>query len=131
MAASANPCICSSRAKVKARHYPSRCRRLNKRFLYPVFRAQGEKRKQMSQRDRRRNQAADRREGAGQSGAGGNDKPAKSLSGVDGMAPVYQLPVTRRPGRPLVLSLPAIWFITGHGDTNVHTASPDNLREHK
>jgi hypothetical protein len=77
------------------------------------------------------NQAADRREGAGQSGAGGNDKPATSLSGVDGMAPVYQLPVTRRPGRPLVLSLPAIWFITGHGDTNVHTASPDNLREHK
>ncbi len=69
--------------------------------------------------------------GAGQSGAGGKDKPATSLSGVDGMAPVYQLPVTRRPGRPLVLSLSAIWFITGHGDTNVHTASPDNLREHK
>ena len=63
--------------------------------------------------------------------AGGNDKPATSLSGVDGTAPVYQLPVTRRSGRPLVLSLPAIWFITGHGDTNVHTASPDNLREHK
>ncbi len=33
--------------------------------------------------------------GAGQSGAGGKDKPATSLSGVDGMAPVYQLPVTR------------------------------------
>ncbi len=32
--------------------------------------------------------------GAGQSGAGGKDKPATSLSGVDGMAPVYQLPVT-------------------------------------
>lgn len=73
-----------------------------------------------------------RPEGGGRkSGAGGKDKPATSLSGVDGMAPVYQLPVTRRPGRPLVLSLSAIWFITGHGDTNVHTASPDNLREHK
>ena len=48
----------------------------------------------MSQRDRRRNQATDRRNGAGRSGAGGNDKPATSLSGVDGTAPVYQLPVT-------------------------------------
>ncbi len=37
MAASADPCICSSRAKVKARHYPSRCRRLNTGFLYPFF----------------------------------------------------------------------------------------------
>ncbi len=37
MAAPANPCICSSRAKVKARHYPSRCRRLNTGFLSPFF----------------------------------------------------------------------------------------------
>ncbi len=85
MAASAHPCICSSRAKVKARHYPSRCRRLNTGFLPPVFRPQGEKRKQMSRRDRRSNKATDRRDGAGWSGAGSNGKPATSLSG-DGCA---------------------------------------------
>ena len=65
MAASADPCICSSRAKVKARHYPSRCRRLNTGFFSPVFRPQGEKRKQMSRRDRRSNKATNRRDGAG------------------------------------------------------------------
>ncbi|ALT46271.1 hypothetical protein K28_p00485 (plasmid) [Klebsiella pneumoniae] len=65
MAASAHPCICSGRAKVKARHNPSRCRRLNAGFLSPVFRPPGEKRKQMSQRDRRSNKATDRRDGAG------------------------------------------------------------------
>lgn len=51
----------------------------------PVFRPQGEKRKQMSRRDRRRNKATDRRDGAGWSGAGSNGKPATSLSG-DGCA---------------------------------------------